>query len=221
MKFADQGWASWLVSNMGGLYVTRMAHRAAAVVLLAGFTYHFFYVARYLVRQMRQTGRGVIRSILALPMMMTPGDLKHMGQLIGYLLFLRKTRPVTGRFSPEEKFEYFGVFWGTCLLGLTGMLMWANSWTTRYLPGRTLTIAYLIHSFEAFLALLHVGVVHLVSVIAAPHVFPCSTAMFTGTTPPEEMAERHAAMLDDAERALGLAGETGGSQSAPGGGEGG
>jgi cytochrome b subunit of formate dehydrogenase len=72
--------------------------------------------------------------------------------------------------SLEEKFEYIGVFWGTFVLGATGLLMWFNAWTTRYLPGRILTIATLIHTFEAFLALLHVGIVHMVSVIFSPGV---------------------------------------------------
>ena len=84
------------------------------------------------------------------------------------------------------------------LLGATGLLMWANAWTTRYLPGRILTHASLVHTFEAFLALLHVGIVHMVSVIFAPGVFPCSPAMFTGNTPTDEMAESHSAMLTQA-----------------------
>ncbi|MDD4889903.1 MAG: cytochrome b/b6 domain-containing protein [Phycisphaerae bacterium] len=219
MKFADSAWASWVVSAMGGLYVARIVHRVAAVVLMVGFLYHAIYVGRHLVLEKRRTGKGFIRSFMALPMMMSPADMKHMMHLIAYLIFLRKDRPETGRFSPEEKFEYFGVFWGTCLLSLTGILMWANSWTTLYLPGRALTLSHLVHSFEAFLALLHVGVVHMVAVLFGPHVFPCSPAMFTGNTPADEMAERHAAMIADAEGELGLAhAETGSTSPDPKGG---
>jgi hypothetical protein len=80
--------------------------------------------------------------------------------------------------------------------------MWANAWTTQHFPGRLLTIATLVHTMEAFLALLHVGVVHMVSVIFAPGVFPLSPAMFTGDTPTEEMAESHGAMIDRVEARL-------------------
>ena len=89
--------------------------------------------------------------------------------------------------------------------------MWANAWTTQYFPGRLLTIATLVHTMEAFLALLHVGVVHMVSVIFAPGAFPVSPAMFTGRTPTEEMAESHSAMIDAAEKALGLSATEDGS----------
>ena len=106
-----------------------------------------------------------------------------------------KRRPDAGRFNAEEKFEYIGVFWGTIVLGCTGVLMWFNAWTTQHLPGRILTIAILIHTMEAFLALLHVGIVHMVGVIFSPEVFPFSKAMFTGETPVGELAEAHAGML--------------------------
>jgi cytochrome b subunit of formate dehydrogenase len=122
-----------------------------------------------------------------------------------YLLFMEKTRPDIGRFGIKEKFEYFGVFWGTVLLGLTGILMWGNAWFTKYVPGRILTIAVIIHTFEALLALLHVGVVHLIGVIFAPSVLPVSRAMFTGATPPDEMAEAHAGMLEETAGKLSLA----------------
>jgi hypothetical protein len=61
--------------------------------------------------------------------------------------------------------------------------------------GRILTIAILIHTMEAFLALLHVGIVHMVGVVFSPSVFPVSPAMFTGQTPIGELTEAHTAML--------------------------
>jgi hypothetical protein len=63
-------------------------------------------------------------------------------------------------------------------------------------------VIYVVHTFEAFLALLHVGIVHLISVIFAPSVFPVSPAMFTGMTPADEMAEGHAAMLNEVNETL-------------------
>ncbi|MFQ6048313.1 MAG: formate dehydrogenase subunit gamma, partial [Phycisphaerae bacterium] len=210
IKFADHRWAEWLVNRMGGLSTIRMIHRTAGLMLILGFLYHLVYVAVIARRAKRRTGRGWLRTMLDLPMVMRGRDWKDLLHLLGFLLFLRRTRPQAGRFSLEEKFDYFGVFWGVTLLGVTGVLMWAHTWTTRHFPGRLLTAIYIIHAFEALLALLHVGVVHLVSVVFAPSVFPVSLAMVTGMTPPEEMAEAHAAMLNEAGETLrGLAtGET-------------
>ncbi|MBN1343784.1 MAG: cytochrome b/b6 domain-containing protein [Phycisphaerae bacterium] len=198
MKFADRAWAIWVIEQIGGLPRARLIHRWVGIFLLSGMFYHLCYVVHYLIRQRRRTGKGFVSTFLAMPMVMRWPDVKDLFHLIGFLLGIRKSRPEGGRFSLEEKFEYFGVFWGVMLLGFTGLLMWHNSWTTRYLTGRVLTVASLIHTFEAFLALLHVGIVHMVSVIFSPAVFPVSPAMLTGTTPAEELAEGHSAMLTEA-----------------------
>ncbi|MBU0552429.1 cytochrome b/b6 domain-containing protein [Myxococcota bacterium] len=207
MKFADQAWSAWVVVHLGGLSAVRLIHRIAGVALLAGFVYHIIYVIILLVRAKKRDGKGWIRTFMEAPMGLSPDDAKGMLHLTLYLLFLRKEKPSFKHFNPEEKFEYLGVFWGTIIIGLTGLMMWANAWTTRYLPGNALTIAHLLHGFEAFLALLHVGVVHLVSVIFQPGVFPLSPAMFTGETPVEELAEGHGLMLEEVAAELGLSAE--------------
>lgn len=196
IKFADRAWAAWLIDTIGSLSLARHIHRWAGVVLMVGFAYHLAYVAVFALRESRRTGKGLVRTFMGLPMMMQLEDLVHMRELLKFLLFMRKTRPPAGRFSLEQKFEYFGVFWGSMLLGLTGILMWANAWTSGTLGGRILTIAALVHTFEAFLALLHVGIVHMVGVIFTPVVFPVSPAMVSGDTPPEKLVEGHAGLLE-------------------------
>lgn len=203
IKFADRTWASWAVTLMGGLSNARALHRIAGVVLMVGFFYHFCYIIAFAIQQKRASKKSWIKIVLDLPMVTNPTDIKQLFQQLGYLFFLRKTRPELGRFSLKEKFEYFGVFWGSALLGVTGILMWFNAWTTQYLTGRVLTISLLVHGFEAFLALLHVGIIHMIGVIFSPVVFPLSPAMFSGDTPAEELAEAHAGYVDEAARTVG------------------
>ncbi len=202
MKFADRAWSAWVIEHLGGLDRARLIHHGAGLVLILGFLYHVLYLRWIIRRRQRATGQEWLDIALDQPMVMNRADWRHLRELLGYLLFLRPTRPKGGRFSVEEKFEYFGVFWGVTLLGLTGLVMWGNAVVTQHLPGRVLTIASLIHSFEAFLALLHVGVVHMVTVIFSPSVFPISRAMFTGDTPVEELAEGHAGMLETVAREI-------------------
>lgn len=204
IKFADRAWAQWLIEAMGGLSAARQIHRWAGVILMLGFVYHLIYAAVTAVQNKMRTNKSWLQVTMELPMMATPKDIKYLFHQVGYLLFICKTRPDGDRFTLKEKFEYFGVFWGSALLGLTGILMWFNAWTTEVLTGRVLTIALLLHTFEAFLALLHVGIIHMVGVIFAPAVFPLSPAMFTGDTPAEEMAEAHAGMLNDVAGQLGI-----------------
>ena len=200
LKFADRGWAAWMIAAIGGVDVARRVHRVAGTLLILGLVYHLVYVGVMLVRKARRERTGVLRAIFRMPLAVTPYDMNEMTHLVLYLLGLRKNRPLQGRFSLPEKFEYFGVFWGTVLLGATGLLMWYSDWTTRHMSGRILTLAFLVHGFEAFLALLHVGVVHMVSVIFSPAVAPVSPAMFNGLSPAEELAEAHPAWVDEAKK---------------------
>lgn len=196
IKFADRAWAAWTIERLGGLSIARQIHHWAGAILIAGFFYHLIYVLIGVIQQKRRTGKSLWRIGWDLPMMVRPSDAKGMLMLVLFMVGLKKEHPKAGRFNPEEKFEYIGVFWGTFVLGVTGVLMWANAWTTRAMPGRALTIMALLHTFEAFLALLHVGIVHMASVILSPAVFPVSPAMFTGDTPAEELAEGHSEMVE-------------------------
>lgn len=211
IKFAERPWAGWLIDLFGGISRARNVHRFAGVILMAGFFYHFMYIFAHAIRQKRTTRKSWLRIILDLPMVTNPQDLRMLFGQLGYLLFIKKERPPLGRFSLKEKFEYFGVFWGSALLGVTGVLLWANAWTATYLTGRVLTVALLIHGFEAFLALLHVGIIHMIGVIFSPVVFPLSPAMFSGDTPAEELAEAHAGMVDEAARTAGVQATGGGN----------
>jgi cytochrome b subunit of formate dehydrogenase/nitrate reductase cytochrome c-type subunit len=197
MKFADQAWAAWLIGVFGGISIDRRIHHIAGAVLIVGLVYHLIYIARKIRQRRKATGESLIKIIFALPMMVSPKDMLQMNGLMMYLMGLKRSRPAGGRFNPEEKFEYIGVFWGSIVLGTTGVLMWYHAWTTKHLPGRVITIATLFHTMEAFLALLHVGIVHMAGVIFSPGVFPVSRAMFTGDTPAEEMAEAHVGMLKE------------------------
>jgi cytochrome b subunit of formate dehydrogenase/nitrate reductase cytochrome c-type subunit len=198
MKFADKVWAQWLIGEFGGLAGARRVHHVAGAALIVGLFYHLIYILRIVIRQAKTSGQNPLKVLFNLPMFVKPTDGLEMLGLMLYLLKLRKTRPGGARFNAEEKFEYIGVFWGSIVLGTTGIFMWFNAWTTQHLPGRILTIATLIHTMEAFLALLHVGIVHMVSVIFAPHVFPVSKAMFSGETPAHELTEAHGEMIDAA-----------------------
>jgi formate dehydrogenase gamma subunit len=208
MKFADRGWAAALVQGMGGLTVARHIHHYAGLLLFVAL---IFYVV-FLISLSWQRGRrfeqgrirGFIRAWFALPMWMTFQDAKKLIHLMQYLLFLRPDRPTFGRFSLKEKFEYLGVFWGTLLLGLTGIVLWGETISTKWISGRLLNLAAIAHTYEAFLAVIHVGILHMYGVLFSPHVFPMSPAMITGNTPVGEMAELHSDQLKAVAAELGI-----------------
>jgi cytochrome b subunit of formate dehydrogenase len=211
LKFADHAWARTVVDSLGGLHVTRTIHHWAGVALIVGFLAHLVYALPALLRIARQPapdGRrvGLLRGVWKLPMVIAPSELRKAGQLLAYLVGLRREPPSFGRFSVKEKFEYIGVFWGTTLLGVTGLLLWGQQFFSHYLSGRVLNIALIAHTYEAFLAIIHVGILHIINVVFSPHVFPLSLATITGATPVTELADAHGEFVQEAARDLGIEG---------------
>jgi cytochrome b subunit of formate dehydrogenase len=210
MKFAEQRWAAVVIGWFGSLATARVVHHWAGVALVVGFALHVFTALGGAARAGRRLGAdgrrvGFVRSVLRLPMVMSVADLRKLGQLLAYLLGLRRERPMFGRFSASEKFEYFGVLWGTTLLGITGFMLWGEQITSHLVGGRAFNIATIIHTYEAFLAVIHVGILHICNVMLSPHVFPLSLATLSGRTPPAKLAEENAEFVLEAAKELGVA----------------
>lgn len=209
MKFAQQQWSHYVVNALGGIGNARLIHHWAGITLVIGFACHGLYaLIKTLGTAFRPTpgGKpvGVIKAFWNMPMLVRPTDLLKMNQLLLYLFGLRREPPTFGRFTIKEKFEYIGVFWGTVLLGVTGALLWGEQYFTQYINGRVLNIALIAHTYEAFLAIIHVGILHIVNVSLSPHVFPLSLATITGDTPASELAEQHSDFVEDVANELEL-----------------
>ena len=209
LKFADQAWSKAVIDAFGGLDYSRLVHHWAGLALVTGLFMHLVYVAwtmRMRIHQARAAGRrlGLFTAVWTLPMWIGPKDVKQLFHLLAYLLRLTPTKPDFGRFTIKEKFEYLGVFWGTTLLGLTGLLLWGEQIISHFISGRVLNLALIAHTYEAFLAIIHVGILHIINVIFEPAVFPLSLATLTGKTPLVELAEEHAEQVRDVARELGI-----------------
>ena len=214
LKFADQNWARSVIQHLGGLDNARLIHHWGGLALVAGLFLHVLYILWSLRRKRYEARRdgedpGFLQSVTSLPMWVGPRDAVKMLQLLGCLLRLSRRRPSFGRFNVKEKFEYIGVFWGTILLGVTGILLWGEQISSHFLPGRILNLALIAHTYEAFLAIIHVGILHIVNVVLSPAVFPLSPATITGSTPVKELAEGHEEQVLEVARDLGIVMEGG------------
>jgi cytochrome b subunit of formate dehydrogenase len=212
LKFADQHWARMMIDLFGGLGTARTIHHWAGFALVVGLAFHLLYVLATFIqhrRAVRHAGEreSLATSVQKLPMWVTPLDMRQMLHLFAYLLHLRHDRPVFDRFNVKEKFEYFGVFWGTVLLGVTGALLWGEQIASHYFTGRALNLALIAHTYEAFLAVIHVGILHIINVVLHPLVFPLSPATITGRTPIPLLAEEHTGQVLRVAREVGIATE--------------
>jgi cytochrome b subunit of formate dehydrogenase len=171
-----------IISALGGIETLRFIHHTAAIVMMLGTIYHIIFVGyKIFVQRTRMT--------------MLPG-LQDAKDAIGAFLFnlgLRKTRPQMGRYTFEEKAEYWAFVWGAIVMGFTGFLMWNPITSSKILPGEIIPAAKAAHGGEALLAVLAIIVWHMYGV----HLKHFNKAMWTGRLTEQEMLHEHPLELAD------------------------
>jgi cytochrome b subunit of formate dehydrogenase len=179
--FAGTGPGESVIGGLGGIEWVRFAHRAAAVLLMATAIWHLLEAAHHVF-------------VLRRPLSMLPRarDLRDFWQTVRYDLGRAAARPLMGRYTFEEKVEYWALVWGTGLMAATGFMLWNPIATTRLLPGESIPAAQVVHAGEAVLAVLAVLVWHGYGV----HLRHFNRSMFTGTLTEVEMRREHPLELE-------------------------
>ena len=181
-KYPDLGFMRWLIGLMGGIETTRVIHHVSAIVLMLLTVYHIGVV-------------GYRMFVLRTRLTMLPGmqDVKNGIALLKYNVGRSSKRAQQGRYTLEEKLEYWAVVWGTVIMGVTGFILWNPIATTRILPGEVVPAAKAAHGNEALLAVVAIIVWHLWHV----HVRHWNWSMFKGHLTEEEMEDEHPGELAD------------------------
>lgn len=192
-KYPTTDWADIMIGLFGGIELTRIIHRTAAIILLVGSVYHLFAVGyKVLVRRDKLTMLPTLRDgIDALQ-----AFLHNIGAVIPAIrkrIKLARSRPQMGRYTFEEKAEYWALVWGTVVMVITGFMMWNPIATARFLPGEFIPAAKAAHGGEALLAVLAIIVWHMYGV----HIRQFNKSMWTGKMTEEEMLHEHPLELAD------------------------
>ena len=180
-KFADVDLSRWIVAQLGGIDTARFLHRAFAVAFMVLALEHVGWMVV-------QAGRRRLRPTMAPAL----SDVQNAVQMIRYCLGLSRSHPRFDRYDYRQKFEYWGIVFGSTVMILTGLTLWFPALATRVLPGQFVAAAREAHSNEALLALLVVVVWHLYSVVLSPTCFPGDLSIFTGLIPERRLLEEHA-----------------------------
>ena len=177
LKFPE----SWFAHTLGmGEHLRGIIHRVAGVVLIVAGIYHVFYLA------MARDGRRLLRDLAPLPK-----DAFDVWSAMRYYLGLSKEKPKFGRFNYAEKAEYWALVWGTALMGLTGVMLWAKVWVGNLLARWLVDVATAVHYYEAILATLAIVVWHFYQVFFDPDVYPMNWAWWDGKMPVEHYKHEH------------------------------
>jgi cytochrome b subunit of formate dehydrogenase len=185
LKFSYAAWATVLARLLGGFEAAGLIHRFCAVVTFTYFGLHLWD----LFRQKKKSGRSWLKFIFGPEsMMFNRRDWREFAESLKWFVH-KSPRPRYGRWTYWEKFDYFAVFWGVAVIGMTGLILWFPTVFTRIMPGWMVNVATTIHSDEALLAVCFIFSIHFFNTHFRPEKFPIDTVIFTGGVPLEELKD--------------------------------
>lgn len=176
--YVETGWGTALAGPFGGYDGCLVVHRYVGLFMLLLFLCHLVYALFiiFAVKVDREDSlwfRGKdVKQFFA-----------HLGWMFG------GKQPRFDRWGYWEKFDYWAVFWGMIVLGVTGLMLYNPLATTAYFKGWSLNVTLWVHRIEACLAMLHVFIIHFAIAHLRRHNFPMDRAMFCGDTDLESASE--------------------------------
>ena len=177
LKFPE----SWFAHFLGMSERLRsVIHRVAGIALMGAGIYHVFYLVA------AREGRRLLRDIAPVP-----SDAFDALRAMRYYLGMSSQRPEFGRFNYAEKAEYWALVWGTGLMAVTGIMLWAKVWVGNLLARWWVDAATAVHYYEAILATLAIVVWHFYQVFFDPDVYPMNGAWWDGKIPVDHYREEH------------------------------
>jgi cytochrome b subunit of formate dehydrogenase len=181
-KYALSAVSVFIVRLWGGIEKVRAAHHVAATVLMLIVTFHLV-----------ELGYKVFVLRTSLTMLPAFQDVRDAWAALAYNLGFGKSRPQMGRYTFEEKAEYWALVWGILIMGLTGFMMWNPLATVKIVPGDFIPAAKTAHGAEAVLAVLAIFVWHMYAV----HLKRFNRSMWTGRLTEDELLHEHPLELAD------------------------
>ncbi len=183
LLFGESAWAAALARVLGGIHMAGQLHRVSASLLILVFLVHLARVLKQLVLD-RDLG------VLWGPYSMVPQP-RDITQAIGHIRWFLGLgpRPRFGRYTYWEKFDYWAVFWGMGVIGISGLMLWFPTVFAALMPGWLFNIALLVHGEEALLAVVFIFTVHFFNTHMRPEKFPMDPVIFTGRLSEHEMRE--------------------------------
>jgi len=184
LKFSETGWAQTMAHYMGGIQTAGYIHRVCGVITFLYFFLHIFYALYYVIRLREES---LLKWFFG-PNSMVPW-IKDLEDVVGHLRwFLGKgERPKFDRYTYWEKFDYFAVFWGVGIIGISGLFLWFPVFFSKFMPGWVFNVAIILHSDEALLAAGFIFTIHFFNTHLRPEKFPLDDVIFTGRITEEEL----------------------------------
>lgn len=181
--YADSEWAMKVTYAFGGPATFGIVHRLFGMLFLLSIFGHGMVILDKLLEKKKSFDWFGPDSLL--PRWKDWHDMK--AQFAWF--FGKGEQPKFDRWTYWEKFDYWAVYWGAIVIGISGIILWASPSLIKHLPGWAFNVAALAHGVEAFLAVTTLFVVHFFNNHFRPAKFPLDTVMFSGSWDLEEFKE--------------------------------
>ncbi len=192
--YVETPWGQEIAGWFGGVKEALEFHRQAGLVLLALFFGHIFWML-FQIRWTRLLDSLFGPDSLVFLWRDVLDFFRHLAWILGF-----RKHPAFERWGWWEKFDYWAVWWGFVIVGVTGLMLYDPVLTSDYLPGWTINVVLWVHRIESVLAMGHIFTVHFVVEHWRPQSFPFNDSMFDGGIPLEEAREGHPMWVDRLER---------------------
>ena len=189
LKFSQAPWATGLMHFLGGAGTAGLVHRVCATLTFTYLGTTILYIIYFLFLKKIPGNPNLLQRLLG-PDSLCPRR-KDIWDIIGMIqwFFDRGPKPQFDRWTYWEKFDFLGVFFGMFAIGFSGLMLWFPEFFTRFLPGRVLNVATIVHSDVALLISGFIFTVHFFNTHLRPSKFPIDTVIFTGRLPQYQLVE--------------------------------
>ncbi len=171
----------WVIDHIGGIFAARWLHRAAGIGLTVLLVAHIgVAVIGLLMGKMRPS------------MMLSRRDFQDAIDNLRYYAGYTDIAPKFGRYDYRQKFEYWGLVFGSVIMAVTGFILIYPIAVSQMLPAQLIPAAKVMHSYEALFAFLIVLIWHMAGAHLSPEAFPIDTSIFTGKIRKEKLKHEHA-----------------------------
>jgi len=172
--------SQWVVDRLGGIFAARWLHRAAGVAFAVLVAAHLTVVIT-----------GVLSRRMKPSMLLGRKDFTDAIDNLKYYAGYADTAPKFDRYDYRQKFEYWGLIFGSLIMVATGFILYFPIAISRLLPAELIPAAKVMHSYEALFAFLIVLIWHMAGAHLSPEAFPIDTSIFTGKIRKDKLRHEH------------------------------
>jgi len=178
--------SQWTIDALGGIFAARWLHRAAGIVFTVLVVAHLTVaIGGVLTRRMKPT------------MLLGRKDFRDAIDNLRYYAGYAESPPKFGRYDYRQKFEYWGLIFGSMIMVATGFILYFPITISLVLPAELIPAAKVMHSYEALFAFLIVLIWHMAGAHLSPEAFPMDTTIFSGKIHKERLRREHTLEYED------------------------